>query len=276
MSNSIVNVNCLDFSQSPFDVIRKVDGSGKEYWSARDLMPVLGYTKWQNFKVVIENAQENIETVAQSTVEHFLPLEVKNTFSNGSRGRGRSGIDYKLSRLACYHVALCCDSRGNDSVKLAKHYFAVKAREAEVKLPVLNKENEALRLMLELERERNKGKQLDSTMLTLHGDRIVLALRGKDDVIVEKETIITEVVNPSEGTSTKILSADQLKRAVKDRTGQRLKTAKEFTENLRKKGRDDLLVPVTRSQTCEYVAPDKLEEAIAVVFGNCRQKLIGE
>jgi len=276
MSESIVIVNGSGFPQSPFDTIRKLDGVGNEFWMARDLMPVLGYKQWQKFKAVIETAQENVETVTQSVGEHFLPVEVKNISSDGLRGRGRSGVDYKLSRLACYHVALCCDSRGNDAVKMAKHYFAIKTREAEVKIPVLNEENEALRLMLELERERNKGKQLDSTMLALHGDRVVLALRGHADVIVEKETVVTEVVEPATGKTTKILTADQLKKAIKERTGQKLKSLKDFADALRNAGRDDLLVPVTRHQTNEYPIPDRLEEAIAVVYGNRRQKLLGE
>jgi hypothetical protein len=118
----LANVSQND--KSPFDAIRKFDNKGAEYWSARDLMAVLGYVKWQNFKSVVDNAIENIETVTQSTVEHFLPLEVKS--------QGRPCLDYKLSRLACYHIALCCDSRGNDAVKLAKHYFAVKTRQAEL------------------------------------------------------------------------------------------------------------------------------------------------
>lgn len=143
-------------------------------------------------------------------------------------------------------------------------------------IPSLEKDNEALRLMLELERERNKGKALDSTMIQLHGDRVVLALRGLSDQIVEKETVVTEVVEPETGSSVKILTADQLKKAIKDRTGQKLKSLKDFAETLRKAGRDDLLIPVKRSQTSEYPIPEKLDEAIAVVYGKCRQKLIGE
>ncbi len=51
---------------------------------------------------------------------------------------------------------------------------------------------------------------------------------------------------------------------------------KQFTDVLRKAGRDDLMVPVTRAATSEYITPDKLDEAIVVVFGKQRQKLIGE
>jgi DNA-damage-inducible protein D len=43
---------------SPFEVIRKVNDDGKEYWSARDLCKILGYAKWDKFKVAIERAKE--------------------------------------------------------------------------------------------------------------------------------------------------------------------------------------------------------------------------
>ena len=34
---------------SPFDAIRRTREDGTEYWSARDLMPILGYEKWERF-----------------------------------------------------------------------------------------------------------------------------------------------------------------------------------------------------------------------------------
>ena len=129
MSDSILTQSN---NNSPFDSIRHLDDKGNEFWYARELMPLLGYKMWQKFNGVIETAKENLETVTGQVIEHFLPVEVKNMDESGKRLKGRSGLDYKLSRLACYHIALCCDSRGNDAVKLAKHYFAVKTREAEV------------------------------------------------------------------------------------------------------------------------------------------------
>lgn len=138
----VMSIIISNQSDSPFDAIRRFDEHGNEFWQARELMPVLGYKMWQKFKSVIENAKENIETVTQSSFEHFLPVEVKS--------QGRTGLDYKLSRLACYHVALCCDSRGNDSVKMAKHYFAIKTREAETVIPAQNDRVRELELELQL------------------------------------------------------------------------------------------------------------------------------
>ena len=52
--------------------------------------------------------------------------------------------------MACYHVALASDSRGKDAVKMAKHYFAVKTREAEIVLPAQNDRIRELELMVQL------------------------------------------------------------------------------------------------------------------------------
>ena len=139
MTSNIVSTNQSD---SPFDSIRKYRADGSEYWSARELMTVLTYTKWQKFKDVIDIAKENIETIDSNSFRHFLPVEVKSL--------GRNAIDFELSRLACYHVALASDSRGKDAVKMAKHYFVVKTREAEVIVPQQNDRIYELELRLAL------------------------------------------------------------------------------------------------------------------------------
>lgn len=126
--------------------------------------------------------------------------------------------------------------------------------------------------LLEIERLRYKNNELHSAALTMHGSAW-LALQGVG--MVERETIVTEVLDPVTQKSQAFLSADQLKRAVKQRTGQNIKSAKEFTDALRALGRDDLLVAATRHYTSEYVHPAKLDEAISLVFAN-RQGLIGE
>lgn len=167
-------------------------------------------------------------------------------------------------------------SRNTEQVLNCKANLVEGFMKAKQIIPQLQQDNETLRLLLDLERERNKGKELDNTMLTLHGDRVVLALRGKEDVIVEKETVVTEIVEPEKGRSTKILSADQLKKAVRDRTGQKLPSLKYFVDALRKAGRDDLIEAVPRAVVGEYPLADKLDEAIKVVYGNRRQQLIGE
>ena len=42
---------------SPFEQIRRVSEDGAEFWSARDLSKVLGYTDYRNFVKVIRKAE---------------------------------------------------------------------------------------------------------------------------------------------------------------------------------------------------------------------------
>jgi hypothetical protein len=119
----------LQGTVSPFDGLRRIDEYGKEYWSARELMPLLGYSKWENFKNVIEVAKENLETVVDNVTDHFPS---SGNMVKRPQGGGIQSLDYRLTRLASYHVAMACDSRGNEQVKMAKHYFVVKTRQAEL------------------------------------------------------------------------------------------------------------------------------------------------
>ena len=55
---------------SPFDAIRRVSEVGTEYWSARELMPLLGYgADWRNFAAVIEKA--TIAAANQGDAQRF-------------------------------------------------------------------------------------------------------------------------------------------------------------------------------------------------------------
>lgn len=148
MADNIVPFNKSE-TESPFDGIRQIDESGNEFWSARSLMDLLGYVKWQQFSGVIGVAKENLEVAQGDVSSHFLLLGVTRA--------NRQILDFRLSRLACYHVALACDSRGKPTVKLAKHYFAVKTREAETIVPAqsdrlreLEAENENMRLKIKV------------------------------------------------------------------------------------------------------------------------------
>jgi hypothetical protein len=61
---------------------------------------------------------------------------------------------------------------------------------------------------------------------------------------------------------------------VQRRSGQKVKSNADFIRKLKLANRDDLVLPVTRNTTCEYIAADKLDEAIDVVYGKCKQQLL--
>jgi DNA-damage-inducible protein D len=117
-----------DFVSSPFDAIRQYDKNGKEYWSARDLCKLLGYSTWQKFQSVIEQAKIACENSGQTTSDHFN-LQVK--LITAGKGAKKPKEDYHLTRYACYLVALNADP-AKEIVAQEKTYFAVQTRRQEL------------------------------------------------------------------------------------------------------------------------------------------------
>ena len=115
-------------AQSPFDSIKRIGEDGAEYWSARDLMPLLGYDRWENFSQTIERARIAAEVQGYKADGLFRGVTKK--------GAGRPQQDYELVRFAAYLIAMNGDPRKSE-VAAAQAYFAIKTREAETQSPAL-------------------------------------------------------------------------------------------------------------------------------------------
>ena len=62
----------LNSPHKDFEGIKKIDEFGVEYWEARELMLLLGYSKWSNFNsVVIEKAITACRNSDQAVKNHF-------------------------------------------------------------------------------------------------------------------------------------------------------------------------------------------------------------
>ncbi|MFW9032728.1 BRO family protein [Corynebacterium striatum] len=114
---------------SPFDAIKNTDTeTGMEFWSARDLMPLMGYPRWNEFKVPLERAMKSAEVQGNDVATLFRGSAEKTS--------GRPREDFHLTRFAAYLVAMNGDPN-KPEVAAAQAYFAVKAREAETR-PAFN------------------------------------------------------------------------------------------------------------------------------------------
>lgn len=123
----MTNVIQFDSTQSPFDQIKQTREDGTEFWSARDLMPLLGYDRWENFHTSVCRAMDSSRAQGQEIADHFRGATKVIT---GGRWGSQSVSDFELTRFACYLVAMNGDPR-KPEVAAAQAYFAVKTREAE-------------------------------------------------------------------------------------------------------------------------------------------------
>lgn len=171
-------------------------------------------------------------------------------------------------------------SRNTDQVvecKLALVEAFEKAKQVIKKvIPAQSEELEALKLALEIEKQRNKGRELDSSMLTLHGAPAVLALRGAAGAIVEVEKPTIEVIK--ENVKFKGQTLSQVVEFLKKKHGIRnFKSGADLKRFLEGLGKDDLIAQTPRSVLQDYVPTENEEEVYRAILSNInRQLLIGE
>ena len=117
-----------DSTQSPFERIRRVDEDGQEFWSARDLMIILEYTNWRNFKTALLKAQIACENSGSDPTDHFVGAIKMVALGSDAK---REVEDMHLSRYACYLVVQNADPN-KEVVALGQTYFAVQTRRQEI------------------------------------------------------------------------------------------------------------------------------------------------
>ena len=88
------------------DLIRTLTGSfeghaqqadsGVEFWLARDLQHLLGYTEWRNFTTAITKAKTACEVSGHEIGDHFVDVNKMVALGSGSR---REITDIMLTRI---------------------------------------------------------------------------------------------------------------------------------------------------------------------------------
>ena len=113
-----------DYTEKLFEDIKYIDEKGYEYWLARELMPLLEYSKWENFNNVIQRAV--IAYKNSNNDDLYWPPEVRKPIITG-KGKEEFIIDYKLSRYICYLIVQN-ENPKKQMVALGQTYFAIQTR----------------------------------------------------------------------------------------------------------------------------------------------------
>ena len=115
--------------KSTFDgIVHQVPDENVEYWLARDLMGLLGYSRWENFVEAIRRAES--ACLSQKIDKSFHFRGVTKMVDIGM-GKKRPIEDIMLSRYACYLIAMNGDPR-KEEIAFAQGYFAVQTRRQEL------------------------------------------------------------------------------------------------------------------------------------------------
>ena len=101
---------------------------GIEFWLARDLQKLLGYTEWRNFQNVVAKAKTACDLSDRNIDNHFV--DVNKMVGIGS-GAQTEVDDIMLTRYACYLIAQNGDSK-KPEIAFAQSYFAAQTRKAEL------------------------------------------------------------------------------------------------------------------------------------------------
>ncbi len=124
-----MNKNIILKLQDDFNAISSIlEDANIEYWYARDLQKVLGYSEWRNFSKVIEKAKISCQTAKIDSSYHFVDV---NKTIDMPKSATKDIKDIMLTRYACYLIAQNGDS-SKEPIAFAQTYFAMQTRKQEL------------------------------------------------------------------------------------------------------------------------------------------------
>lgn len=143
----------IEYVKNALDARMRVTPKGFPYWYGREVMEILGYARWENFREVIDKAIEACDSSGKFSVNHFRYITEMIQAGKGARKKRENAV---LSRYACYLVAMNGDP-SLPQVGTAQTYFAVQTRSQEIEQALTDEQR---RLML-----RNRVKDANKKLV---------------------------------------------------------------------------------------------------------------
>lgn len=167
-----------------------------EFWLARDIQQLLGYTEWRNFQNVLIKAKTACDVSGHDTLDHFV--DVNKMVEIGS-GAAKEIDDVMLTRFACYLIAQNGDSK-KEQIAFAQTYFAIQTRKAElIEERILESERvQARQKLIQTEKELSKvifeqtsGNSNDFATIRSNGDQALFnhttaQMKAKYNISIKK------------------------------------------------------------------------------------------
>ena len=121
-----------DIVSTKLDELKIVTLDGEE-WSARDLLPLAGYSRWEKWNTAIERAIASVNASGLTASDHFhRSVKLIET----GKGARREIEDYRITRYGAYILFQNADG-SKPEIAAVQAYFAVQTRKQELATPNL-------------------------------------------------------------------------------------------------------------------------------------------
>lgn len=171
-----------------FEGLKHQSNEGFEYWSARELAPLLEYREWRNFENVIGKAIQACELSNHLVTNHFVDTTRMVSLGSGSQ---RELKDVRLSRYACYLIVQNGDPT-KPVIAAGQNYFAIQTRRQELaddatfqrlrddqkRLLLRNELREHNKQLVEAAQQAGVETGLDFAIFQNHGYQGLMDIRG--------------------------------------------------------------------------------------------------